>query len=98
MSKELIQKNIRLSHEFDQYVARHPNAYRRIPKGAHIVITSVDDKKLSEANYAIAQSRRGRKLIEAHKTRKGWQIKAFVNVKSQEPGKRSPRRPGLGKK
>lgn len=78
MPKNLVQKNIRLSNEFDQCVVNHPTAYRRIPHGAHVVITSSKDKKLSEANRAIARCAKSGKFVEAHKTDKDWRIKEFA--------------------
>lgn len=77
MTKKLIQKNIKLSSEFDQYISGNSSAFRRIPNGAHIVITSAKDNALSAANISIARNSRGGKFVEAHKTDGKWHIKAF---------------------
>ena len=77
MSRNLIQKNIRLSHEFDKYVSNSPSAYRHIPKGARIVITSANDKKLSDTNISIARNSRGGQFIHAHKSSRGWTLNKF---------------------
>lgn len=77
MSKDLIQKNIKLSSEFDEYVSRHPKASERIPAGAHIVITSSRDAALSVANTTIARDSRSINFIEAHKSDGRWHIRVF---------------------
>ncbi len=77
MSKELIQKNIKLSHEFETYISHSPRAYSRIPKGAHVVITSYSDKKLSIANMSLMRDRRTGHFVEAHKSSAGWIIKTL---------------------
>mgnify|MGYP000417478183 CR=1 FL=1 len=77
MGKKLIQKNIKLAGEFDEYVSRHPRFSERIPNGAHVVITSEKDKTLSAANTAIARGSRGSNYIEAHKSDGRWKIKTF---------------------
>ena len=75
MSKEQIQKNIKLSLDFDDYVARNPRALRRVPKGASIILTSAQDRALSETNRAIASSARRGKFVEARRSNRGWSIR-----------------------
>ena len=77
MTKTSIQKNIRLSSEFANYISGNPRAFRRIPNGASIVITSSRDRALSDANISIARSSRSGKFIEAHKSDGRWRIRAF---------------------
>jgi len=77
MSKELIQKNIKLSHEFDNYVSHSSHAYSRIPKGAHVVITTSTDKELSNANMSLMRRSRSARFVEAHKSSTGWVIKTL---------------------
>ena len=77
MSKKIIQKNIKLSGEFDQYISDSSTAFRRIPDGAYIVITSERDKALSEANISMARSSKSSNFVEAHKAHGKWEIKAF---------------------
>ncbi len=77
MTKAIIQKNIKLSSEFDQYVSGSPSAFKRIPNGAHVVITSEKDKALSDANISMARNSRGSNFIEAHKSDDRWKITAF---------------------
>ena len=75
MEKKLIQKNIKLSGEFE-YVSRHPKISERIPSRAYIVITSSRDASLS-ANTVIARNSRSSNFVEAHKSDGRWCIRAF---------------------
>jgi hypothetical protein len=75
MPADLIKKNIKLSMEFDNYISKSPTAFRRIPKGAHIVLTSSKDKKLSEANMTLMRNTRTGKFVLAHKSESGWSLK-----------------------
>ena len=77
MKKTIIQKNIKLSGEFDQYVLGNANAFKRIPHGAYVVITSKKDKALSEANISIAKNSKCSNFVQAHKSDGGWSIKTF---------------------
>lgn len=77
MTKTTIQKNIKLSMDFDTYVSKHPRVLNTIPSGAHIIITSSHDKALSEANRSIAHGSRSGKFVEAHKADGSWRIRAF---------------------
>ena len=77
MEKKLIQKNIKLSGEFDEYVSRHPKISERIPSRAYIVITSSRDASLSAANTVIARNSRSSNFVEAHKSDGRWCIRAF---------------------
>jgi len=77
MTNAITKKTIKLSFEFDDYVAKHPKILDKIPKGAELIITSADDKKLTEANLTIADSSRRRKFVAAHKTGNRWRIQAI---------------------
>ncbi|MFA5830501.1 MAG: DUF5647 family protein [Candidatus Paceibacterota bacterium] len=77
MTKELIQKNIKLSAELDQYISGNPSVFRGIPAGANIIITSAGDSVLSAANISIAKSSRSSKLVEAHKSGGKWVFSTF---------------------
>jgi hypothetical protein len=77
MTKTTIQKNIKLSIDFDTYVSTHPRMLKSIPSGAHIIITSNRDRALTEANRSIARGSRSGKFVEAHKTDGSWRISAF---------------------
>ena len=77
MTNKIIQKNIKLSGEFDTYISGNTGVLRRIPKGAYIVITSSKDKALSDANISIARDSRTGRFVEAHKSDGRWHIRAF---------------------
>ncbi len=74
MTKVLIQKNIKLSLEFDTYVARNPSVLDSVSRGINVIIISPSDKKLSDANRSIARNSRTGKFVEARKTGKSWKI------------------------
>jgi hypothetical protein len=75
MTDSYIKKNIRLSLEFDNYIARHPSLYDKIPHGAYIVITVKGDDKFNEDSVSIVRGRRVKNAVEAHKTDSRWTIK-----------------------
>lgn len=60
--------------DFDTYISKHPRVLNTIPSGAHIIITSSNDKALSEENRSIARGSRSGKFVEAHKTDGSWRI------------------------
>lgn len=74
MSKKFVEKNIKLSLEFDKYLAKNPRAYNKIPKGACIVITQKGDKVFNKTSMTIAKSAREekQKCVEARKEGTRW--------------------------
>jgi hypothetical protein len=78
MTETLIKKNLKLSHEFDTYVSNHRGVLKSLSGGAHVILTSDSDPKLSEANLALARRSRARRLVIAHKSKGGWRIKEFA--------------------
>jgi len=74
MSKNFVEKNIKLSLEFDKYLAKNPRAYNKIPKGACIVITQKGAGIFNKASITIAKSAREKKqkCIEARKEGTRW--------------------------
>ena len=77
MTKKIIEKNIRLSLEFDKYLDKNPSLYAKIPNGASVFITVKGDSKFNEANRDIVSSTQG-KIVEARKTDGHWTISKFV--------------------
>lgn len=77
MTNALIKKNIKLSGDFDAYVANNPRELKSLSKGAYVVLTSSSDKKLSEANLSVARNSKSGKFIVAHKSDGRWHIKPF---------------------
>ena len=57
-TKELFEKNLLLTTEFNRYVLEHPEVAKRIPKDAMVVILPEYDQELSEENLKIAKAKR----------------------------------------
>ena len=74
MTKSLIQRNLRLGHEFDTYVAQHRGPLKLLSNRVHVVLTSSDDLELSDANRQIVKSKKIHRLVEAHKKGKKWTL------------------------
>jgi hypothetical protein len=75
MTQKYIDKNVRLSIEFDNYIARHPELFESIPNGATVVITLSDDDDFSKANISIVEKSRSRRpIVEARKSDGVWNI------------------------
>ena len=81
MSKKNIQKNIKLSLEFDTYISKHPRMLKSLPRGASVILASSSDKRLSKANYAIARSSKSGKFVVASKTGSSWKIESLPRAK-----------------
>ncbi|MBI5401054.1 MAG: hypothetical protein HZB12_02990 [Candidatus Yonathbacteria bacterium] len=77
MTKKLIEKNIKLSLEFDSYLNKHPDLYAKIPNGAHVVLTVKGDKIFNQSNVENVSSVRG-KVVEARKEDGRWTVGAFM--------------------
>jgi hypothetical protein len=75
MTDVFINKNVKLSLEFDEYLAKHPSAYDKIPNGAFIVITLKSDPKFSRQSVSLVKKVSKKPLIEAQKSSSGWSIK-----------------------
>jgi len=75
MTKTLIQKNMKLSLEFDRYISGKPSALRQVPHGSEIILTSSSDKKLSDANWSIVRESKRGKFVEARKSGSSWKIR-----------------------
>ena len=54
----IIEKNITLSFEFDQYIHEHPEVLEQLPDGAEVVLLPKDDPELYRINLAAAQKAR----------------------------------------
>ena len=66
--KELFEKNLRLSYEFDKYVIEHLEFLAQIPDQAEIVFLPAGDAELCRENRKIAKRlvARGGKVVFAH--------------------------------
>ena len=77
MTKKIIEKNIKLSLEFDTYLNKHPDLYAKIPDGASVVITVKGDQKFNETNTEHISHVRG-KVVEARKEDGRWTVNKLV--------------------
>ena len=71
MTKKLLEKNIKLSLEFDQYLNKHPDLYTKIPNGASVIITVKGDDEFNKNNRANVSDTSG-KIVEAMKENRRW--------------------------
>ena len=65
----------KLSLEFDDYLAKHPQLFSDIPNGAYIVITLSDDQKFNAESHSLVKDKRRKKIVEAHKSGTAWSIR-----------------------
>ncbi|KKS14686.1 MAG: hypothetical protein UU71_C0021G0009 [Parcubacteria group bacterium GW2011_GWB1_41_6] len=74
MSEKFIGKNIKLSLEFDRYLSKHPDTFKKIPKGACVVITVKGDDAFNRQSKILVDKTRTktRKCIEARKEGSRW--------------------------
>jgi hypothetical protein len=79
MSKRTIEKNIRLSLDFDTFVSRNPRVLNKIPKGAHIIFVSHSDKNLTQENLQIAKNSKSSKFFIASKNNSKWRVAPLSN-------------------
>lgn len=80
MSKNFVEKNIRLSLEFDKYLSKHPKTLEKIPDGACIVITVKGDVSFSRNSMELAEKIKDRKekCIEAKKEGMRWTLQPLA--------------------
>lgn len=76
MTKKVIGRNIKLSLEFDKYIASHPDTLRKVPRGVCIVPTVKGDKIFNRTSFSTAHSIKGKwqKCIEVRKEGKQWVV------------------------
>lgn len=75
MTDAFIKKNVKLSLEFDSYLAKHPKLFDDIPNGAYVVITIKGDDKFNKDSLSTIRDKRRKKIVEAHKSASNWSIK-----------------------
>ena len=81
MSKDqILEKNLRLSADFNSYVATNTDIVIDLPNNACIVFDSKLDEGLSKKNLSIAKKvqREGKKCYVAMKSKKEWIVKPFA--------------------
>jgi len=80
MSEAFIEKSVKLSLEFDDYIAKHPKLFSEIPNGAYIVITLSNDKVFNDESLSLIRDTRRKKVVEAHKSGTSWTIRPLVKA------------------
>ncbi len=56
--KELFEKNLVLTTEFDRYLLEHPDIAEKVPLNAQIVLLPEDDPELCQKNREVATAQR----------------------------------------
>src|SRR4030042_1105089 len=66
--KEIFEKNLILSTEFDRYVIEHPEFAEKLPQNALVVLLPVDDPELCNINIELAKKQRepGQQIVYIH--------------------------------
>ncbi len=74
MSKNFIKKNIKLSLEFDRYLAKNPAAFEKIPNNACLVLTVKGDEDFNRESKTMVKAAKDRrqKCVEARKEGAQW--------------------------
>ncbi|HEV2403657.1 MAG TPA: DUF5647 family protein [Candidatus Saccharimonadales bacterium] len=75
MSEAFIKKNVKLSLEFDNYLAKHPQLFEAIPNGAYVVITVNDDARFNAESMSLIKDKRRKKIVEAYRAGATWRIR-----------------------
>lgn len=78
MSEAFIKKNVKLSLEFDNYLATHPQLFELIPNGAYIVITTQADSQFNATSLSLIKDKSRKKIVEAHKAGSAWHIQPLA--------------------
>jgi hypothetical protein len=80
--KQIFEKNLILSTEFDRYVMEHPEIAEKIPQNAQIVLLPADDEELCAKNLRLAQNQRepGQKVVYVHVGSLAPQLSRLTNV------------------
>lgn len=75
VTRQFIDKSIKLSLEFDDYLVKHPELYKGIPDGAVIVVTLKSDKKFTEDSIAVVKKHPSEQpVIKAEKYKSQWTL------------------------
>jgi hypothetical protein len=80
--KEIFEKNLILSTEFDRYVMEHPEFAEKIPHNAQIVLLPADDPELCNINTEMAKRQRepNQQVVYLHIGRIAPQISRLEDV------------------
>ena len=74
MNKNFIKKNIKLSLELDQYLAKHLDAFDKIPDNACLMITVKGDDDFNRESKSMVEAAKNekQKCVEARKEGASW--------------------------
>ena len=81
-NSQLVEKNLKLSADFNSYVVQHPSIMRRMPESACIIFESGTDAQLTRENRKLAQemNSKGKKCYIAKKKKGYWSLRPFAHV------------------
>jgi hypothetical protein len=83
MSKKHLQKNLRLSTEFDSYAVRHPAVYDQIPYDSWIIFTDAADPIFSqESRLLIKKAPNVQRAVEIRKQGRVWTVSPMASAAS----------------
>ena len=76
MSEKIINKNFKLSADFNSYVSEHPDVTLHLPSNANIIFEVKSDPNLNKANRELVKefSKHGEKFFKAIKERGEWRM------------------------
>lgn len=79
MSNNFIEKNIKLTLEFDKYVANNPQVLKSVPSGSCVVITVKGDDVFSKNSIKVAEKtkEKDQNCIEARKEGANWILRSL---------------------
>lgn len=82
MKTNFVQKNIKLSLEFDEYASHNPKVWNKVPNGAFLIFTVRGDSDFNSwsSNLPTKYERSRKKIIEAHKLGAKWDVRKFEFV------------------
>lgn len=73
-----IQKNIKLTLDFDRYAIRHMSVYNKVPFGAWLIMTDDKDPLFNKETRSWVKRIPKKKVVEAYKVGRVWKIRPFV--------------------
>ncbi len=75
VTKRFIDRSNKLSLEFDDYLVKHPELFKKIPDGAVVIVTLKYDKKFSEYSIEIVKKSLVKEpIVKAEKYKSQWTI------------------------
>lgn len=75
MTKAFVRKNVKLSMEFDTYLAHHPDLENKIPNHAYVIMTVEGDDKFNADSLSLVKKIKREKIVAAHKSQDSWSLR-----------------------